>query len=254
MSDESALQFEQHRANLPVRSDVHLSACLDENLPLPAQLIEFSHRDIHFLTDRPLRFGTRIHLAVFLDLVSSVARNVAVVHWCRAGRHGWEIGAFLTHPLSERILNQSVDNYRTHLRYSCNYRGWLRCDPGGELVAVRILDYSMSGMKLQTSQPLLPGTNFCLFVHSSGANETPLRGQIHWSRRIDDHNYAIGCNIERLKGLQVPRLFAGQTELHAEVQSREIEAQTLETLENLREELSQMEEFLPTSDEIVRFS
>ncbi|MCA9063184.1 MAG: PilZ domain-containing protein [Planctomycetaceae bacterium] len=244
--DDPNLQFADSGSWGFPRQDVYLSACLEGNQPLPAQLVEFSHRDIHFLTDRPLRYGTRIHLTVYLDLVSSVARNLAVVHWCHAGRQGWEIGAFLTHPLSERILNQSVDNLRSQLRYQCNYRGWLRCETAGRLYCVQIIDYSMSGMKVVCNDPIPEGTDFFLHVHSGGDGNPPLSGRVCWCRENSEGRYTVGCDIGQLRGFEVPRRFASPVLLHADTELEPCESNAMETLENLQAEICQLEEFLPS--------
>ena len=65
------------------QTEIFLSACLEGGIPLPAHLLELARMDLTFLTDRPLRFGTPVQIAIFSDFVSSVAQNKAFVHWCR---------------------------------------------------------------------------------------------------------------------------------------------------------------------------
>ena len=69
-------------------SDIRLSACLEGGIPVPAAAVEVARLDLQFLTDRPLRFGTNLKLALFVEPVTAVCYTRAIVHYCRATARG----------------------------------------------------------------------------------------------------------------------------------------------------------------------
>ena len=92
----------RHTSRMP-RTDISVSVCLETGTPIPAHLVEVARLDLMILTDRPLRYGTTVQLALFSDLVSSVTQTHGIVHWCRPHQHGWQIGIFMTMPLPDRL-------------------------------------------------------------------------------------------------------------------------------------------------------
>ncbi len=222
--------------------EISVSVCLDCGTPIPARLEELARMDLMLLTDRPLRFGTSIQLAIFSDLVSAVTYNRAVVHWSRPHSCGWQIGAFLTQPLPDRLIEQSWNDLRTALRYDCNWKGWLLLETGGELEPVRILQYSISGLCMRTETMIPVNSRFSLFGTSATCGPAVISGQIDWCRTVEESIQAGGI-IHGQKGRDLPRLFESMPAVHLKPVGAGHGRQS-ESLETLRCELQGAEQFL----------
>ena len=199
--------------------------------------------DLMLLTDRPLRFGTSIQLALFSDLVSAVTYNRAVVHWSRPHSGGWQIGAFLTQPLPDRLTENSWNDLRNTLRYDCNWKAWLLLDNGGELEPVRILNYSITGLRMRTECMIPQNSSFSLFGASAMRGPAVISGRIQWCRTVDETIQA-GGTIHGQKGRDLPRLFGSMTAVHLKP-AEASHVRHSESLETLRCELQGAEQFLP---------
>ena len=105
--------------------EISVSACLDCGTPVPARLVELTRQDLMILTDRPLRYGTFLQLAMFGNLMTSVTQNRGLVHLCRPSQQGWQIGAFLAMPLPNRLTEREWSDLDDSLCYECNWRAWV---------------------------------------------------------------------------------------------------------------------------------
>ncbi len=223
--------------------EISVSVCLDCGTPIPARLQELARMDLMLLTDRPLRFGTSIQLAIFSDLVSAVTYNRAVVHWSRPHSRGWQIGAFLTQPLPDRLTEHSWNDLRNTLRYDCNWKAWLLLDTGGELEPVRILNYSITGLRMRTEVMIPLNSSFSLFGASATRGPAVINGQIQWCRTVEETIQASGI-IHGQKGRDLPRIFGSTTAVHIKPADAG-HGRHSESLETLRCELQGAEQFLP---------
>ena len=223
--------------------EINVSVCLDCGTPIPAQLLELARMDLMLLTDRPLRFGTSIQLAIFSDLVSAVTYNRAVVHWSRPHSRGWQIGAFLTQPLPDRLTEQAWNDLRNTLRYECNWKAWLLLDSDGRLEPVRILNYSITGLRMRIDTMIPSNSNFSLFGSAGTRGPAMLNGQLQWCRAVDE-TFQAGGIIHGQKGRELPRLFGGTTAVHLKPADADRDRHS-ESLETLRCEQQCQEQFLP---------
>lgn len=194
-----------------VRTSV--SVCLECGTPIPAELTDVSRLDLLILADRPLRYGTLLNLAIYHDLVTSIACTRAVVHYCRATHRGWQIGAFLTQPLHGRLSVQTWDDVRSQLRYECDWKAWVLWDQDGQLDPVSITCYSINGMRIEGQRAVTPGSEFSLFGSSGYRGQSVLTGRIEWCRRVDDR-FVAGCFVPGQRGRDLPRLFGNLTAVH----------------------------------------
>ena len=174
--------------------EIFLSACLETGIPLPAKLMDLARMDLIFITDRPLRFGTVVQLSIYSDFISAVTQNRAVVHWCRPHPLGWQIGAFLGQPLPDRLTENQWNDLRGPLRYECNWKAWVLWDEGGELEAVKILDYSIGGLRITASRHVAINQCLSLFGSSGGRDRAFLNGQVQWCRDVEQ-TYQAGIMV-----------------------------------------------------------
>lgn len=201
----------------PTALEFLLSVCLDCGTPLPAKLLELARLDLMLLTDRPLRYGTCLQLAIFSDLISAVTQNRAMVHWCRPHLRGWQIGAFLTQPLPERLTNFLWHDLRTSLRYDCNWKAWIRWETSGQVESVRIQNYSIGGFRMLTQQTDCPVGSFSLFGSTGTREKAVLNGRVEWHRQSES-GWQVGCLIQGQRGRDLPRMFGNLAAVHAESQ------------------------------------
>jgi hypothetical protein len=223
-------------------AEINLSACLDCGTPLPARLLEMARLDLIFLSDRPLRYGTNIQLAIFSDLVSAVTQNRAVVHWCRPHSSGWQIGAFLMHTLPDRLTESLWTDLRTTLRYDCHWKAWVTWAENRSAEAIRILNYSINGLRMQCSHPVEPNRPFSLFGSAGCRDRAVLNGHTQWCRPMED-GFQIGGLIHDQRGRDLPKMFGNLTAVHVEEHDIE-QTHFRESAETLRYEQELGERFL----------
>lgn len=225
--------------------EIYLSACLDTGIPLPARLIDLARMDLIFITDRPLRFGTALQVSIYSDFISAVTQNRAVVHWCRPHPQGWQIGAFLAQPLPDRLTENHWNDLRGTLRYECNWKAWILWDVGGELESVKILDYSISGLRIAVSKQVENNQSLSLFGSSGSRDRAVLNGQVQWCRNVEG-TWQAGVMVFGQRGRELPKMFGNLDAVH--VDGKKIDDQVaVESPETLRFEQVLEERFLPAT-------
>ncbi len=224
-------------------AEIQLSVCLEGGTPLPAQMLEMARLDLTFITDRPLRFGTVVQLAIFSDFVSAVTQNRGIVHWCRPHPRGWQIGVFLTQPLPDRLTSHQWNDLRTTLRYDCNWKAWALWSDSGKLESVRILNYSISGLRLHSPHVVESNQEFTLFGSSGARDRAVLKGQVQWCRPAENA-FQVGGVIHGQRGRDLPRMFANLDAVHFD-DRHPPEMLNGESPDTLRCEQELQERFLP---------
>lgn len=192
---------------------IKVSACLESGLPLPSAVQDIARSDVRLLTDRPLRFGTRINLVLYLNLVSSTVPNVGVVHWCRPSTHGWELGLYLNSPIPESLISKSWWELRQSIRYECHWRAWLVGQEDAPRNMIVIGNYSLCGMKFESPLKLVPGSD--IQISHSAAPSVPayIRGRVE---RVGQNVNDYGCYLPHESGRFLPSMFNHGSTLHME--------------------------------------
>ena len=226
------------------QAEIFVSVCLDCGTPIPARLIELARADLMILTDRPLRYGTTVQLALFGDLVTAVTQNRGIVHWCRPHQMGWQIGVFLTMPLPDRLTEREWSDLRNSLRYECNWKAWILWDGDGRLEPVWISNYYVGGLCMNTNRIVTPGSKFSLFGAGGGKGSAVLSGEVQWARE-NDTGVAVGCLVHGLRGRDLPRLFGNLDAVHVDGSVDLPLRATEDSLETRHCELASCEKFLP---------
>lgn len=226
-----------------LHAEISVSACLDCGTPLPARLLDLARSDLLLLTDRPLRFGTPLQLAIFSDLCSAVTQNRAIVHWCRPSAKGWQIGAFLTQTLPDRLTACEWSDLRGTLRYDCNWKAWIHWEGTGQLESVRILNYSISGLRLNSERAVPLRSVFSLFGSAGFRDRAVLQGQVHWCRSSEDV-FELGCIIHGQRGRDLPKMFGNLNAVHVD-SAEQVLCYARDSEETLRCEQSLDERFFP---------
>ncbi len=227
-------------------ADVRASICLECGMPVAAQLLDLARLDLLVLTDRPLRFGTTLQVVIFCNLVNGVSYHKAVVHFCRATHRGWEIGAFLIQPIPEFLSGRVVDDMRGQLRYECDWKAWILWDKSGRLDSVRVISYSIGGMRLMLDRSAESGTEFSLFCSAGNRDQSAIRGKVRWSRSGED-GWLTGCAVAGQRGRDLPRMFGNLTAIHIEQTETSLLLNTGESPEMLLSKMAEPERFLPAS-------
>ena len=227
-------------------AEICVSVCLDCGTPIPARLEELARTDLMIVTDRPLRYGTAVQLALFSDLVTAVTQNRGIVHWCRPSQHGWQIGVFLTMPLPDRLTEREWSDLRSSLRYECNWKAWILWDNDGQLEPVWITNYSVSGVSLNAQRVLKQGSKFTLFGSAGAKDRAVLNGEVQWTRQNPDGTL-IGCRIYGQRGRDLPRMFGNLDAVHFSHEEKESHAPTSDSLETQNYELAAREQFFPAN-------
>lgn len=232
-----------------VHPEIAVSVCLDCGTPIPARMMDLARNDLAILTDRPLRFGTPLQLALFSDLVSAVTQNRAIVHLCRPHPSGWQIGAFLTSPLPDRLTESVWNDLKNSLRHECNWKAWILWDETGELEAVRILNYSINGLRLSSATPVSAGSTFALFGSAGRHDRAVLKGRVQWCRGVED-GCQIGCVVHAQRGRDLPKMFGNLAAVHVDG-ATPVDCKLSESDETLRCEQARAERFLASSPQPV---
>ena len=195
---------------------VKASACLECGTPLAAELVDVARLDLLLLSDRPLRYGTVLRVALFSDLVSSVAYATVSEHFCRATHEGWQIGGFLGQPLPDRLVERFWDNLRGQLRYECDWKGWVLWDNDGLLESAQLIGYSLSGLRMIVQKPVADGSEFSLFRSSGQSDGGFVKARTEWSRQIGPDEFIVGCFIPSQRGRELPAMFGNLADVHFE--------------------------------------
>lgn len=194
---------------------VRVSVCLESGIPIPTDLMELTRVDMMFLTDRPLRYGTPLQMAMFGELVTNAAYVKAHVHYCRATHRGWQIGVFLTQTLPDCLTQHSWDEMRSELRYECDWKAWVLWQSQGQLDPVRLQCYSISGMRMELNRRVPAGSLFSVFGSAGCRSESAVQGRVEWCRDVEGQILA-GCYFSGRRGRDLPRMFGNLTDVHAE--------------------------------------
>lgn len=243
-SATSHLSTSPRNAGRTPPTEISVSVCLDSGTPIPARLVELARLDLMIVTDRPLRYGTAVQLALFSDLVSSVTQTRGTVHWCRPHQHGWQIGIFMTMPLPDRLTEREWSDLRNSLRYECNWKAWILWDGDGQLEPIWIANYSIGGVCLHAQRVVTHGSRFTLFGSSGTNDRAVLNGDVQWTRRNSD-GVLIGCHIHQQRGRDLPKMFGNLDAVHVESQDSPIPDRSSDSIETQNCELSAREQFLP---------
>lgn len=227
-----------------VQKLLRISICQENGTPVPADLVDMARLDLLFLTDRPLRFGTVLQTAVYCDLVTGVSYNKAVVHYCRATLNGWEIGAFLTAPVPDYLAARYMDELRGQLRYECDWKAWVHWERTGRLDSVRVISYSINGLRLRMEQSVEAGSDFSIFSSSGTTKQPILNGRVRWCR-ISEGGYTAGCMVSGQRGRELPRMFGNLTAIHVSQAEVPMLLHSGESPEMLLSKLSEPECFRP---------
>ena len=232
-------------------TEISVSVCLDCGTPIPARLVELAHLDLIMVTDRPMRYGTVVQLALFGDLVTTVTQNRGIVHWCRPHQHGWHVGVFLTMPLPDRLTEREWSDLRHTLRYECNWKAWVLWDGDGQLEPVWISDYSIKGVCLTSQRIVKQGSKFTMFGSTGTRDRAVLNGDVQWTRQNPD-GVLIGCHIQGQRGRDLPKMFGNLDAVH--VASEESPGPVLpsDSIETQNYELAAHERFLPADTAYAR--
>ena len=235
--------------------EIYLAACLETGISLPVKLMDLARMDLIFIADRPLRFGTALHVSIYSDFISAVTQNRAVVHWCRPHPLGWQIGAFLGQPLPDRLTENHWNDLRGTLRYECNWKAWVLWDDGGELETVKILDYSIGGLRITASRLLAVNQGLSLFGSSGARDRAVLNGQVQWCRNVEN-TYQAGVMVFGQRGRELPKMFGNLEAVHVDG-TRPDHQQAIESPETLRFEQVLEERFMiekkPSAKRSMRF-
>ncbi len=228
-----------------------MSVCLDNGTPIPARLLELARMDLRILTDRPLRFGTPLQVSLFSDLITAVTQNRATVHWCRPHEAGWQIGAFLTDTLPDRLTESAWNDLRNSLRYDCNWRAWILWEGASQPEPTHLVNYSLSGLRLEHPRPIAANATFSLLNSAAVRDRAILNGRVHWCRPLEDQ-FQLGCLIHGQRGRDLPKMFGNLAAVHADASDLPV-ASARESDETLRCELSLEERFLsPVQASVLR--
>jgi hypothetical protein len=223
--------------------DFRMSACLSDGTPIVTASVQVARLDLQFETDRLLRYGTTLKLALFTEPIRSVCYGQAVVHYCRAGRMGWRIGAFLSQPLPAHLTDRGSEDLRSQLRYDCDWKAWVLWERSGQLSPVHVSSYSINGMRLMLQDAAQPGDQFSLFSSAGTSDRTVIHGKVEWCRAADD-KYSAGCSVAGQRGRDLPRMFGNLVALHIDHQEQSQVISTGETLDMLLTQHSDPDRFL----------
>lgn len=210
---------EQQQAHAGVRGGLHgspearVSMSLENGAPLPAILVDVARNDVLILTDRPLRFGTALQMVIYCDLITAISYTRGTVHSCRATNRGWEIGVFLSQTLPMRLTSRAFDDLRGHLRYECDWKAWILWDDNGMLDPIRIVNYSIGGMRIRMNHVMPAGSEFTLFPSAGNRTEGAVPGKLQWCRQAGE-DYFGGCLLHGHRGRELPRMFANLSAVH----------------------------------------
>lgn len=192
---------------------IQICACLESGVPLPLNVEEIARGDVRLTTDRPLKFGTRLTMAIFLDFLSGSVPNRGVVHWCRPSVSGWQLGIFLNSPIPESMMSRSWWELRDSIRYACNWPAWLSLPNQSIRQPIRILNYSLCGIKISCDASLSIGTEFGICTSSSEHSPPTLVGRVE---RTDVAPSQFGCYLPHETGRFLPGVFNQSSALHIE--------------------------------------
>jgi len=190
-----------------------VSVCTDKGFPIPARMCETGATEVRVQTDRPIAFGTTLRLAICTNFHSVVAVTEAVVHHCQPADSGWWLGLFLKARLPEGLLSDPSADNRSEIRYDVNWRAWLRNPETGDLTSAMIVNYSLSGIRLQVPHSM--DTNQWVdLLKSPSTDAKPVTAlRVQWCRQEADRDFSVVARIPDRNGRLIPVAFYAFTGL-----------------------------------------
>ncbi len=147
-------------------------------------------------------------LAVSLHSRSNQVEAVCVgtVHWCQETEAGWEVGIWLDEEVPEDIASAYWQDMRREIRYSVNW-GAVAQWPGESRRAIKITNYSLTGMAFVCSQPVASSEEFLIW-RSFDCPAAAARAFACWHTVPTEDCYLVGCRMAAESGFSLARAFS----------------------------------------------
>lgn len=130
------------------------------------------------------------------------------VHWFKRSDTEWELGIWLDEELDESVVGAYWQDMRRELRYEVNW-GAVAQWPDGDRKAIRITDYSLSGMSFNCSSTITSRSEFLIWK-SYDTGPAVASGIASWTTASAASRHIVGCRLPGNTGYELARSFTEQ--------------------------------------------
>jgi hypothetical protein len=163
-----------------------------------AYIIESAKHDLHLSLERPIPAGETVEFSVSTGFPVETKVVTGAVHWSMSHRVNSEIGVAVTAPVPPELIVASRGSLRNDIRYPCKVAGMLGLVQDKMLKPATAINYSRSGMCLQSTERFEAGQELRFEWNSWGGRTESASGRemtasIRWISHVGGMSL-IGCD------------------------------------------------------------
>ena len=157
--------------------------------------------DLHIATEGPLSISESVEFELETGFPAEVRKWRGIVHWTFANRKLNEAGIALTSPVPPELVIASSSSMRSSVRFPQKLAGKIVSLKDGKKLSAKTVNYSRSGILLQTSEGYQIGDRISFEWYSVRSQmlaqqHRSVDGVIRWASKESD-SYLIGCETSR---------------------------------------------------------
>lgn len=164
-------------------------------------VMETGRFDLRIASESPLSISEAVEFELATGFPAEVKKWRGVVHWTFANRKLNEAGIALTAPVPPELVIASSSSMRSSVRFPCRLAGKIVSLKDGKKLTAKTINYSRSGMLLQTSTEYQIGDRI-VFEWYSVRSQLPsqqhrsVEAVVRWTSKESD-SYLLGCETSK---------------------------------------------------------
>jgi len=166
-----------------------------------AFVIETGRFDLHIATEGPLSISEAVEFEMETGFPAEVRKWRGIVHWTFANRKLNEAGIALTSPVPPELVIASSSSMRSSIRFPYKLTGKIVSLKDGKKLSAKSVNYSRSGILLQTSEAFQIGDRISFEWYSARSQllvqqHRSVDAVVRWASKESD-SYLLGCETSK---------------------------------------------------------
>ena len=164
-------------------------------------VIETGRFDLHIATEGPLSISEAVEFDLETGFPAEVRKWRGIVHWTFANRKLNEAGIALTSPVPPELVIASSSSMRSCVRFPQKLAGKIVSMKDGKKLSAKTVNYSRSGILLQTSEGYQTGDRISFEWYSVRSQmlaqqHRSVDAVVRWASR-ESESYLLGCETSK---------------------------------------------------------
>lgn len=157
--------------------------------------------DLHIATEGPLSISEAVEFELETGFPTEVRKWRGIVHWTFANRKLNEAGIALTSPVPPELVIASSSSMRSSVRFPYKLAGKIMSLRDGKKLSAKTINYSRSGVLLQTSAEYQIGDRISFEWYSARSQmlaqqHRSVDAVVCWASKESD-SYLLGCEASK---------------------------------------------------------